>query len=222
VGLAGADAPATVDGAPLPGLPVRVPPGSVLAVGTARHGLRTYVAVAGGVAVPPVLGSRSTDTLSGLGPPALRAGDVLPIGPVRSGDPGTSRGFDGGGPIVPTPIPGPDDVVILRARPGPRADWLAAGQEEALFGAELRVSPVSDRVGVRTEGLELALRDRGELLSEGMVAGAVQVPPTGRPIILLANHATTGGYPVVAVVADPDLPSLAQARPGCRLRIERA
>lgn len=219
VGVTGADAPVTLDGAPVEALPVRVPPGSVLAVGPARRGVRTYVAIAGGLALRPVLGSRSTDTLSGLGPAPLRAGDVLPIGGAGTGEPGPSA--SGGRDPAPTPLPDGADPVVVHATPGPRADRLAAGELDRLFAAEMTVSPVSDRVGIRTEGLELALRDRQELPSEGVVAGAVQVPPGGRPILLLANHATTGGYPVVAVVAGRDLPVLAQARPGCRLRMER-
>lgn len=220
VAVAGAEAPVTLDGVPVAGFPVLVPPGSVLAVGTARRGVRSYVAVAGGVDLAPVLGSRSSDTLSGLGPAPLRTGDVLPLGSTEL--PGGQPPPRSGGPHdAPTPLPDPRRVQVVRAAPGPRADWLAPGQLDALFRTELTVSPVSDRVGLRTEGLELKLRHPGELPSEGMVAGAVQVPPGGRPIVLLANHATTGGYPVVAVVEVEDLAVLAQARPGSRLRLER-
>lgn len=220
VAVTGADAPVTVDGAPVGAFPVPVPPGSVLAVGVARRGVRSYVAMAGGVALPPVLGSLSTDTLSGLGPAPLREGDILPIGAVGSDGPvpsGSRRRV-----AAPTPLPDRADVVVVRATPGPRADWLATGELDRLFSTEMTVSPVSDRVGVRTEGLELVPRNRRELPSEGVVAGAVQVPSGGRPIVLLANHATTGGYPVVAVVEDEDLPVLAQTRPGSRIRLEWA
>jgi KipI family sensor histidine kinase inhibitor len=220
VGVAGADAPVTLDGAAVTAFPVRVPPGSVLAVGAARRGVRSYLAMAGGVAVPPVLGSRATDTLSGLGPAPLRAGDVLPLGAVGSGEPATSA--SGRRDAVPTPLPDGAGVVVLRATPGPRADRLADGELDRLFSVEMTVSPVSDRVGVRAEGLELTLRSRQELPSEGVVAGAVQVPPGGRPIVLLANHGTTGGYPVVAVVEDAALAVLAQTRPGARIRLVRA
>ncbi|HET6810509.1 MAG TPA: 5-oxoprolinase/urea amidolyase family protein [Acidimicrobiales bacterium] len=220
VGVAGADAPVTLDGAAVTAFPVRVPPGSVLAVGAARRGVRSYVAIAGGVALTPVLGSRATDTLSRLGPAPLRAGDILPIGAVGADDPVPSAPSHR--VAVPTPLPDGTGPVILRAVPGPRADRLARGELDRLFSVDMAVSPVSDRVGVRTEGLELNLRSRQELPSEGVVAGAVQVPPGGRPIVLLANHGTTGGYPVVAVVEDGDLAVLAQTRPGSRIRLVRA
>ena len=212
VALAGADAPATVDGEPVTAWPATVAPGGVLDVGAARRGLRTYVGVAGGVAVPAVLGSRSCDTLSGLGPPPLRAGDVLPLGPPV-GPPAR---------VVPPgpPLPAAEDVVRARVLPGPRADRLGPGGLERLAAAQLTVSPVSDRTGLRLEGDRFPVRDAEAVGSEGMVAGAVQVPPGGRPIVLLCNHATTGGYPVVAVVAEEDLPTLAQARPGTRVRFE--
>jgi KipI family sensor histidine kinase inhibitor len=219
VAVTGAEAPVILGDAPVSGFParVRVPPGATLTVGTARRGVHTYLAVAGGVDVAPVLGSRSTDTLSGLGPGVLRAGDLLPVGP----EPGPARAESLRPGPVPTRLPESGEVLKVRATVGPRADWLAPGQLDALFAAEMTVSPVSDRVGVRTDGLELALGHRGELPSEGLVTGAVQVPLSGRPIVLLGNHPTTGGYPVVAVVEDEDLAILAQARPGCRIRLER-
>ncbi|HEX5266950.1 MAG TPA: 5-oxoprolinase/urea amidolyase family protein [Acidimicrobiales bacterium] len=222
VAVTGAEAPVTLGDAPVPDFParVRVPPGATLTVGTARRGVHTYVAVAGGVDVPPVLGSRSTDTLSGLGPGALQVGDLLPLGPA-GGEAGTAPPESLRPRPVPTRLPESGELLKVRATVGPRADWLAPGQLDALFTAEMTVSPVSDRIGVRTDGVELAIGHRGELPSEGLVAGAVQVPPSGRPIVLLGNHPTTGGYPVVAVVEDGDLAILAQARPGCRIRLER-
>ncbi len=194
------------------GAPVRVGPGQVLDIGSAALGLRTYVAVAGGFDVAPVLGSRSTDTLSGLGPAVVMTGDRLPVGtPAVTG--------------FARSVPGDLLAFVLGAgrRPvrlisGPRVDLLSPGSREALFGAEFIVSPASDRVGVRLSGPVLSQLGDGEADTEGMVTGAVQLPAGGEPVVLLADHAVTGGYPVVAVVATVDLPLIGQARPGTGLR----
>jgi biotin-dependent carboxylase-like uncharacterized protein len=187
------------------GVPVPVPAGAVVEIGPARTGLRSYLAIAGGIGVKPVLGSRATDTLSGLGPPVLRNGDVLPVGP-----PGGAPA-----PVWFSPCPavaaGP---VCLRVRLGPRHDWFAPSALTTFTTAAYAVSPLSDRIGARLTGPPLARTSTGELPSEGIVLGAVQVPPDGQPLVFLANHPTTGGYPVIAVVDEADLPLLAQARPG--------
>ncbi len=176
--------------------------GELLEVGPARRGLRTYVALAGGIEVDPVLGSRSTDTLSGLGPAVLADGDVLAVGPAH-------------GPPSPVHVPAPtgDTPVLLDLRPGPRDDRLGPGGLERLAATGWTVSPLSDRVGLRLTGDPLPVR-AGELDSEGLVLGAVQVPPDGQPVVLLADHPTTGGYPVVGVVDAASVAALAQARPG--------
>jgi biotin-dependent carboxylase-like uncharacterized protein len=203
VSVTGAPAALAVDGRPAPfGAPVTIPAGGVLAVGPALAGVRSYLAVGGGIAIPPVLGSRSTDTLSGLGPAPLRAGDVLPVG----SPPGAPAAVDW------TPTRWPADRIVLRLRRGPRDDWFA--EPEALLRNDFTVSPTSNRVGVRLLGTALVRAREGELDSEGMVLGAVQVPPNGLPVIFLADHPTTGGYPVVGVVHPDDLALLAQARPG--------
>ncbi|WP_037854917.1 biotin-dependent carboxyltransferase family protein [Streptomyces sp. NRRL S-340] len=207
--VGGAPCPVTVDGRPAAwGTPVHVPAGAVLDAGTVTAGLRSYVAVAGGVAVAPVLGSRSTDLLSGLGPEPLRAGDVLPLGAPagRTALPGAA------------PWPAPPGELVLPLRPGPRADWFTAAALRTLFSATYRVSPHSNRVGLRTEGPPLERARPGELPSEGMVLGAVQVPPDGRPVVFLNDHPTTGGYPVIGVVAEPGLASAAQAPAGTPVR----
>lgn len=180
---------------------VRVDAGQVLEVGPATRGLRSYLAIDGGFAVSPVLGSRSTDVLSGLGTPPLATGTVLPLG--DAGPPATP-----GPAAVPAP---PGALATLRVWPGPRDDWLAAGQ--TLVGLRYTVSPVSNRIGLRLSGPPLERRP-GELASEGTVTGAVQVPADGVPLIFLADHPTTVGYPVVAVVDPRDLPICAQLRPG--------
>ena len=146
-------------------------------------------------AVEPVLGSRCTDVLSGLGPAVLRSGDHLPLG-APTGPPG-----DAADPADPGP---------LRVRLGPRDDWFS--DATALFTTTWTVTPLSNRIGVRLDGPPLIRAITGELPSEGVVLGAVQVPADGRPLIFLADHPTTGGYPVIAVV--DDVTPLAQVRPG--------
>ena len=213
VACTGAVAQLHLDAEEVPfGAAVHVRPGQVLDVGSAVLGLRTYLAVAGGFDVPPMLGSRSTDTLSGLGPPVVATGDRLPVG---------APSVTGPARVAPRELlasvldAGRRPVRLV---PGPRVDWLSPGSREALFGAEFIVSPASDRVGVRLSGQPLTRLRDGEADTEGMVTGAVQLPPGGEPVVLLADHAVTGGYPVVAVVATVDLPLIGQARPGTRLR----
>ncbi|MFC9631896.1 biotin-dependent carboxyltransferase family protein [Streptomyces mirabilis] len=209
VAVTGAPCPVTVGGRPAPwGAPVRVPAGALLDIGPARAGVRSYVAVAGGVAVDPVLGSRSTDLLSGLGPPPLTDGTVLPLGRPD----GMHTRVD----VV--PHPGPPSELVLRVTPGPRDDWFTASALRTLATGTYRVSSASNRIGLRTEGPSLERAVSGELPSEGMVLGAVQVPPDGRPVVFLADHPTTGGYPVIAVVRGADLPAAAQAAPGTPVR----
>ncbi|MFI0791909.1 biotin-dependent carboxyltransferase family protein [Micromonospora rubida] len=188
------------------GRPLAVPAGAVVRVGPARTGLRSWLAVAGGIAVAPVLGSRSTDTLSGLGPPPLRDGDTLPLG-APPGDPAPVDGTVG--------RPAPAEL-LLGLRPGPRDEWFTPAAFDLLYGTAYTVSAVSNRVGARLVGAPLPRAVAGELPSEGIVLGAVQVPADGQPLIFLADHPTTGGYPVVGVV--DDVTGLAQARPGTTVR----
>lgn len=209
VAVTGAPASVTVDGRPVPfAEPLRVRAGQTLAVGPAAHGLRSYLAVSGGIAVDPVLGSRSTDTLSGLGPPRLSMGSRLPLG-EPAGDP---HGVD-----VPTVL-GHPETVRLRLVPGPRLDWFTEDVLARLAGEDYTVSPHSNRIGLRLAGETLPRRHDAELPSEGLVLGAVQVPASGQPLVFLNDHPTTGGYPVVGVVAAQDLPACAQLRPGAAVR----
>ncbi|MEV6654619.1 biotin-dependent carboxyltransferase family protein [Streptomyces sp. NPDC051219] len=206
--VTGAPCPVRVDGRPAPwGAAVRVPAGAVLEVGRAVSGVRSYVAFRGGIDVPPVLGSRSTDLLSGLGPGPLAAGGTLPLGTPR----GPSTGADA------IPVPAPPAELVLPLLLGPRHDWFTAAALAGLARAVYRVSSLSNRVGLRTEGPALARAKSGELPSEGMVLGAVQVPPDGLPVVFLADHPVTGGYPVIGVVAEAHLPAAAQAVPGTRV-----
>jgi biotin-dependent carboxylase-like uncharacterized protein len=180
----------------------------VLEVGRCVGGVRTYICVRGGVEVEPVLGSRSTDLLTGLGPAPLRAGDVVRLGPEPADPPRA-------GSIHAQALP---DTPVLRVVPGPRADWFTAAALETLCSEPWRVSSSSNRVGVRLEGPPLERARRDELLSEGLVTGALQVPASGQPILLLQDHPTTGGYPVIAVVLADDLPLAGQLAPRQRVR----
>ena len=209
VALTGGRVAADLDGRPVPmDMAVRVEAGQVLRVGSVTTGLRAYLAVRGGIDVPPVLGSRSTDTLAQIGPARLAEGARLPVGDQTAGDPFQQ--------VAPTPQVDPEP--ILRAVRGPRDDVFTEEAVRALIAEAWTVTSSSDRTGVRLDGPALERRRRFELKSEGMVEGSLQVPPDGHPILFLANHPTTGGYPVIAVVVGHDLPLAAQARPGTRLR----
>jgi biotin-dependent carboxylase-like uncharacterized protein len=188
--------------------PRRVRAGDMLELGRLGPGVRAYVCVRGGIDVEPTLGSRSTDLLTGLGPAPLRAGDVLTVGqtPPNRTCSGTVPGH-----VLP-------DEPVLRIRLGPRDDWFAPAAIEALCSEPWRVSSSSNRVGVRLEGPRLERARAGELLSEGLVTGAIQVPASGQPILLLNDHPTTGGYPVIAVVHSDDLWLAGQLAPSVRVR----
>lgn len=183
--------------------------GSVLSVGIPARGMRNYLAVRGGIDVPPLLGSRSTDTLGGIGPAQLRAGDVLTLGPPPEGLP---AGLD----VVPAAEPA--DVVELVVDRGPRIDWFTSEAWPLLLRSGYTVTTDSDRIGVRLDGPALPRSNHDELPSEGLMQGAVQIPPVGTPVCFLADTPTTGGYPVIAVVRRSSLGALAQARPGDRVR----
>lgn len=183
-------------------------PGATLRLRAPATGLRSWLAVSGGIAVAPVLGSRSTDTLAGVGPPVVLDGTELPLGATRA----APRPLDTPRPRTPGP---------LRVDPGPRASWCGPDAVADLCAAAYVVRSDSDRVGLRLGGPALR-REPGELASEGVVLGSVQVPPDGLPVVLLADHPSTGGYPVVAVVRAEDLWQCAQLRPGEQVRFTPA
>ena len=222
VALTGAPAPASVDGRPVGHASlVEVADGSVLTLGMPSAGVRTYLTVRGGIAVEPVLGSRSTDTLSGVGPAPVRVGDVLPLGdpggtfPEVDHIPHPSHLTVGVDPSAPT---------VLEVLPGPRSEWVGGwgGGLGGLLTTAWRVAGQSDRVGLRLSGsrVERAPAWRAvELPSEGLVRGAVQLPPGGEPVLFLADHPVTGGYPVVAVLTASAVDRAAQLRPGDPVRI---
>lgn len=189
--------------------PVAVPAGATITFAAPATGLRTYLAIRGGIAVDPVLGSMSTDLLAGLGPTPLVAGDRIAIGP----DPGTTFPVDAAPRLPATDAP-------IGVWPGPRTAWFEPDALDALVESDSVVMPTSNRIGARLDGTPLARCVHHELPSEGLLEGAIQVPTGGHPLILLADHPTTGGYPVIAVVERDHLSRIAQARPGDRLRFQ--
>jgi KipI family sensor histidine kinase inhibitor len=188
--------------------------GEVLTLGAPERGFRTYLAVRGGVDSRPVLGSRSTDTMSGIGPAPLAAAGFIKAGKATSSN------------VVGNPEIQPDypdtGVTVLDIVPGPRDDWFDAAALDSLCSQDWTVTPRSNRVGMRLDGKPLERSREGELASEGTVAGALQVPPEGQPVLFLADHPITGGYPVVAVVVDHQLDVAAQVPIGGRLRFRWA
>lgn len=210
VAVTGAPCPILLDGAPQ-GLnaPIALPADTELRLLAPPVGLRSYVAFRGGIDIEPVLGSRSCDVMADLGPPPLAVGTVLPVGAPPLRFPAVD--------VAPVPAPSADDIV-LRIVPGPRSEWFTTEALDLLTTSAFVVTSESNRVGMRLDGPELVRRRTEELPSEGMVSGALQVPPAGRPTLFLADHPVTGGYPVVGVVVTDDIPAAAQARPGQCLR----
>jgi biotin-dependent carboxylase-like uncharacterized protein len=220
--VTGAPTPVDVDGrAAALGTPLDLRDGQVLSLGTPPTGLRTYLAVRGGLAEPSVLGSASTDPTMGVGPAPLEAGRRLVV--ATAPDRHEAADVD----VVAAEAPPVTDVV-LRVVLGPRDDWFAPTAVEALLTQPWTVTAEADRVGVRLSGVRLdrAEDPQGEtsvreLPSEAVVRGAVQVPHSGQPLVFLADHPTTGGYPVLAVVVDDDTDVVGQLRPGDRMRFRR-
>lgn len=230
IAVTGADSGVTVDGHPVaPYHPALVRAGATLHCSREIRGCRTYVAIAGGVDVPPVFGSRSTYVRAGFGGcdgRALRAGDVLPLGEPGALSQRIARSLRADGQTLRVAAWSAAralrarraDRAVVRLIPGAHLERLDADSRARLFEAEFRVSASSDRMGYRLDGVELALREPLELLSEAVVFGTMQLPPDGHPIILMADRQTTGGYPRLGEVASVDLPVVAQARPGDVLR----
>lgn len=209
IAVTGAQLPLTVQGRAMPwGQAVSVRVGETVELGRSPAGLRSWLAFAGGIDVPQVLGSRSTDLLTGLGPPPVQVGDRLRLGEPPASTPGASA----------VPAPAATEVVALTMVLGPRDDWFTRAAVEQLFADAYAVSPAADRTALRLEGAVLERSQDGELESEGLVTGAVQVPASGQPLVFLADHPVTGGYPVVGVVDRDSLTRCAQLRPGDRVR----
>jgi KipI family sensor histidine kinase inhibitor len=206
----------SADGEPVPSrtVPMATPfalrDGEVLSLGQPSAGFRSYVALRGGVDAAPVLGSRSTDTMSGIGPAPLAAGQLFASG-------GDAESGVVGNPEFQPDFPG-SGVTVLDIVPGPRADWFDEEALAALCGQDWEVTPRSNRVGMRLQGTPLQRSRKDELPSEGTVAGAIQMPPEGLPVLFLADHPITGGYPVIAVVVDHQLDLAAQVPIGGSIR----
>ncbi len=190
------------------GLPFPVGAGTVVRVGSPAAGMRSYLAVRGGVEVPAVLGSRATDLLTGIGPDPVGPGTILPLGTSTTMDVAT---------LDAVPTPQLLEPPVIDIQPGPRRSWFAGEALQVLTGVDYHVSPDSNRIGIRLSGPPLQRLRPDELPSEGLVTGAVQVTSSGQPLIFLADHPVTGGYPVLAVVRERALPLLAQLRPGQQL-----
>ncbi|OAN81959.1 hypothetical protein A8B78_00205 [Jannaschia sp. EhC01] len=185
--------------------------GQVIALLPLREGVYGYLAVEGGFAVPEVMGSRSTHRRSGFGIGALAVGSMLPLN--------KSEGARGSGPnrlpLIPQHGTGP-----IRIMPGPQDDWFPSEALEWLVGAEWKAGRRSDRMGLFLDGPDLAPR-AGSMVTDGVVPGSIQVPPSGAPIVLMRDCQTTGGYPKIATVISADLDRLAQIGPGQALRFKR-
>ncbi|RYY88336.1 MAG: biotin-dependent carboxyltransferase family protein [Comamonadaceae bacterium] len=231
IALAGDDFDAQLDGValnPLWSVPVRA--GQTLALGGAnRHpgkaGLRSWLAVAGGIDVPLLLDSRSTDLkagFGGFGGRALRKGDRLPVGPSTLASPlRESRTFGVRGPAQWEPPARGEGagLTVLRVLPGPESHQFSAAVRSEFHAAHWRITPQSNRMGSRLEGPALQREAAGDMLSSAVIPGTVQVPPSGQPIVLMGDAQTTGGYPRIAVVMRADLWKLAQAPLGGRLQL---
>jgi antagonist of KipI len=219
VAICGADMQPSLDGraaATWSAFPVAA--GSTLACGYAVRGCRTYLAIRGGIDVPPVLGSRSTYTraaVGGLGGRQLKAGDTLAFG--RS-DPADNRPL-----LLPEayrPV-GAGDGITLRVLPGPQDDHFTAAGLATLFASAYTVTDEADRMGYRLEGPKIEHGGKADIVSDALPQGAIQVPGHGMPIIMMADRQTTGGYTKIGTVIGPDLALLAQAKPGDTIRLRR-
>lgn len=215
VAVTGADLSARLDAEELPlHRPVKCRPGAVLRFGERRSGTRAYIAFSGGITVPPLLGSRATHTYCGLGGLDGRpvvAGDRLPLGEERAVS--SWR-------VVSTPIRNVTDGAKVRVLPGPQLDFFPPGALDMLQGTRFTVTPQSDRMGYRLTGAAIPRLDGREMISDSTFAGALQVPPSGDPILLMSDRQTSGGYPQIATVITADLPLAGQLAPGDWIEFE--
>jgi antagonist of KipI len=215
--LAGSDFGASLDGKPVElWTAFEARPGQTLRMGPTRSGARCYLCVRGGIDVKLFLGSASTHILSGLGGyegRALRKGDVLNIGAAS----GSTRERS----LTAQALKNLSPRKVLRVTPGPQSDWFPEPAQQTFYASTYRVAEESNRMGLRLEGAAIPALASGEMISEGVALGAVQVPEGGLPIILFVEQQTTGGYPKIANVISADFHSLGQLRPRDEIRFER-
>ncbi len=213
IAVTGANLSYRVNGRKLPmWASVFVRKGWLIEFGERRSGCRAYLAVAGGLDVPPVMGSKSTYLSGGFGGlegRALSAGDVIPTGLSSFHLPAVAgRQFPANG------IPGYTDSPELQVIVGPQDDYFTEEGMTSFLSNRYRIRSTSDRMGCRLVGPEIAHRGPTDIISDGICSGSVQVPADGQPIVMMADHQTTGGYPKIATVASADVPLLAQCLPG--------
>ena len=217
VTLTGSDFGATLDDAPVAlWAEFEVRPGQTLRLGPTRSGARCYSCVQGGIAVENFLGSASTHVLSGLGGyegRALRKGDVLKIGAAN----GSFRKRSVAKQVLERLVP----RKILRVTLGPQSDWFPEAAQRVFYGSTYRVAEESNRMGLRLEGGAIPVPSGGQMISEGVSLGAIQIAAGGLPIILFMEQQTTGGYPKIANVISADFHSLGQLRPRDEVRFEQ-
>ncbi len=212
--ITGADMEPVVDGDPVEmNCPLLIRKGQILTLGMTRQGCRTYLAFAGGIDVPLVMGSRSTNlkcAFGGYGGRALNAGDVLKLGkPKLSFDRVKKRRTKG----IET-----EKIIEVRAVPGPQQEYFTEAGEKAFYSGTYTITDQSDRMGYRLKGPLVESKNGTDIISDAIPLGAVQIPPSGQPIVLLADRQTTGGYAKIAVVCSFDIPKLVQGRPGDKVR----
>lgn len=235
IAIAGADLSASINDKPVRlWRPVLVKAGNTLRFGKPKHGNYTYLAMAGGINVPVQMGSRSTYLSAGIGGlegRALRSADTLYFGElselnramlselllqVKKDDTFTEASWS----PEPELLPGYEQNPVLRARGGLEYNWFSENSRGYIWSEKYQLTPQSDRMGYRLRGATLALEEEKDMLSSAVSFGAVQVPPQGSPIILMADSQTTGGYPRIAQIITADLPKLAQVQPGGIIRFE--
>jgi antagonist of KipI len=234
ISLTGADLSATLDGAPLKmWRPVLATKGSMLSFGAPIMGCRCYLAISGGINVPAVLGSYATYLRAGFGGfkgRALQSGDVVPINSTAASHPAFKHRLSDitnqleseqvPWSIAPQLYPSYTETPSIRAIKGPEYDLFSEESKLNLWSSQFLISPQSDRMGYRLQGIGLTLEEPVELLSSAVTFGTLQVPPEGNPILLMADHQTTGGYPRIAQISTADLPILAQLIPGSWLQFQ--
>ncbi len=215
--LTGSDFGSTLDGASVElWTSIEAQPGQTLRMGPTRSGARCYLCVQGGIAVKTFLESSSTHLLSGLGGfegRALRKGDVLNCGPAKASFLKRRLSAKSLQDFSPRKV--------LRVTAGPQNDWVPESSQKLFYASVYQVTEESNRMGLRLEGPRLPTRSGGQMITEGVALGAIQVPESGQPIILFVEQQTTGGYPKIANVISADLSSVGQLRPRDEIRFER-